>query len=150
MSTQPGLATRHEHADDSTGLLLWQVTNQWQSAQRAALKPFELTHMQFVLLASLAWLGGDGVVTQKQLSEHVASHPMMTSQVLRGLEQRGLVERAKHPDDGRARALKATKLGRALANKAVVAVEACDEEFFSALGTRQKSFTGALRTLRRD
>ena len=45
-------------ADDSTGLLLWQVTNRWQAAQRAALKPHGLTHVQFVLLASLTWLAG--------------------------------------------------------------------------------------------
>src|SRR5690242_11685558 len=105
---EPGLATRHDDAEDSPGLLLWQVTNRWQAAQRAALKPFDLTHLQFVLLASLTWLNADGPVMQKDLSEHVASHPMMTSQVLRALEKRGLVERAPHPDDGRARALAPT------------------------------------------
>ena len=50
------LATGTPSADESPGLLLWQVTNRWQAAQRAALKPFELTHVQFVLLASLTWL----------------------------------------------------------------------------------------------
>ena len=146
---RPRLATRHADAEDSPGLLLWQVNNQWQAAQRAALKPFDLTHMQFVLLASLSWLNTDGPVTQKELGEHVASHPMMTSQVLRGLEKRGLVERAPHPDDGRARALAPTKTGRALANKAVVAVEACDDEFFAVLGAKQQAFTAALQKLKR-
>ena len=47
-------------ADDSPGFLLWQVTNKWQAAQRAALKPFGLTHVQFVLLASLTWLDSGG------------------------------------------------------------------------------------------
>ena len=51
--TGHGLATEYEAAEDSPGLLLWQVTNRWQSAQRAALKPLGLTHVQFVLLASL-------------------------------------------------------------------------------------------------
>jgi DNA-binding MarR family transcriptional regulator len=149
MSTGSGLATRHESAEDSPGLLLWQVNNQWQSAQRAALKPFDLTQMQWVLLASLTWLNASGPVTQKQLSEHTASHPMMTSKVLRELERRGFVERAPHPEDGRARALAPTESGRALANKAVVAIEACDEQFFSVLGARQQAFTRALQTLRR-
>ena len=50
------LATGFSGPDDSPGFLLWQVTNRWQAAQRAALKPHRLTHVQFVLLATLTWL----------------------------------------------------------------------------------------------
>jgi DNA-binding MarR family transcriptional regulator len=144
------LATEHADADDSPGLLLWQVTNRWQALQRATLKPFALTHVQFVLLASLTWLDFDGPVTQRRLAEHAATDPMMTSQVLRVLEQRGLVQRAPHPDDKRARALTVTPNGRALANKAVVAVEACDNAFFAVLGEEKHPLTRALITLRGD
>jgi len=139
------LATRHASAEESPGLLLWQVTNRWQAAQRAALKPFGLTHVQFVLLASLTWLQEDGPITQKRLAEHAATDPMMTSQVLRALAARGLVERATHPDDGRARAVSATAEGRALANRAVVAVEACDDTFFGSLGAELVRLLGELR-----
>src|SRR5438477_10996940 len=93
------LASEHATADDSTGLLLWQVTNRWQAAQRSALKPFDLTHVQFVLLASLSWLDADGPVTQRLLADHAVTDPMMTSQVLRTLEGRGLVRRDAHPTD---------------------------------------------------
>ena len=86
------LTTEFAGADDSPGLLLWQVTNRWQAAQRAALKLYGLTHVQFVLLASLTWLSADGPVTQRQLAEHAATDPMMTSQVLRVLEGLGLVD----------------------------------------------------------
>lgn len=141
------LASRFDTAEESTGLLLWQVTNRWQAAQRAALKPFGLTHVQFVLVASLAWLGSDGPVTQRRLAEHAGTDAMMTSQVLRTLEGRGLVRRTAHPDDRRARAVAVTAEGAALANRAVVAVEACDERFFAALGRRRAAFTGSLRTL---
>ncbi|HEY2795989.1 MAG TPA: MarR family transcriptional regulator, partial [Micromonosporaceae bacterium] len=97
------LATAFSSPDDSPGFLLWRVTNRWQQAQRAALKPLGLTHVQFVLLATLAWTSADGPVTQRDLAEAAATDPMMTSQVLRALEARGLVERASHPGDGRAR-----------------------------------------------
>ena len=85
MSAARRLATGFARPEESTGLLLWQVTNRWQAAQRAALKPFGLTHVQFVLLASLAWLGADGPVTQQQLAGHAGTDPMMTSQVVRAL-----------------------------------------------------------------
>jgi DNA-binding MarR family transcriptional regulator len=144
-----GLATSFESPEDSPGLLLWQVTNRWQAAQRAALKPFGLTHVQFVLLASLTWLDADGPVTQRELAEHAATDPMMTSQVLRALEGMGLIQRLAHPQDGRARALAVSEAGRELANRAVVAVEACDSAFFAALGPRGSAFTSALLQLKR-
>jgi DNA-binding MarR family transcriptional regulator len=142
------LATEHVSADESPGLLLWQVTNRWQAAQRAALKPFALTHVQFVLLASLTWLESDRPVTQRQLADQAVTDPMMTSQVLRALEQRTLIQRAHHPDDKRAVAVTVTPAGSELANRANVAVEACDRAFFSRLGPAVGSFSAALRTLR--
>jgi DNA-binding MarR family transcriptional regulator len=145
--TEKGLATEHESADASPGLVLWQVTNRWQAAQRAALKPFGLTHVQFVLLASLTWLDAEGPVTQRSLAAHAATDEMMTSQVLRALEAAGLVERGPHPSDRRARALQVTPAGRELANRAVVAVEACDRAFFAALPDAA-AFTAELVQLR--
>jgi len=97
-----GLETEFADAADSPGLLLWRVTNAWQAAQRAALHTFDLTHVQFVLLASLTFLGGTydaaamgldsdgGPVTQRDLANHAAhTDPMMTSQVLRALANHG-------------------------------------------------------------
>jgi DNA-binding MarR family transcriptional regulator len=144
----PRLQTAHADADASAGLVLWQVTNRWQAAQRAALKPYDLTHVQFVLLASLTWLDAAAPVSQRDLAAHAATDPMMTSQVLRALEQRGLVTRAAHPDDGRAWAVAATDAGAALANRANAAVEACDRTFFGPLGAAAPAFVRSLRTLR--
>jgi len=134
-------------ADLSPGLLLWRVTNAWQATQRAALRPFDLTHVQFVLLASLAWRQGDHPVTQRQLAEHAGADPMMTSQVLRNLEAKGLVERQPHATDARARALAATRAGVDLANRANAAVEHVDRDYFAALGDDGPAFTRMLAQL---
>ncbi|WUH91440.1 MarR family winged helix-turn-helix transcriptional regulator [Streptomyces sp. NBC_00433] len=143
------LATSFGSAEESPGLLLWQVTNRWQAAQRAALRPHGLTHVQFVLLASLTYLqDSDSPVTQRRLADHAATDPMMTSQVLRTLESRGLLTRHAHPGDARARALAVTTEGRDVANRAVSSVEACDASFFSPLGPETAPFAAALRTLR--
>jgi len=131
-----GLESEFHAADESPGFLLWQVTNRWQASQRAALKPLGLTHVQFVLLASLAWLRTDGPLHQRDLSEHAGTDPMTTSQVLRSLEGRGLVERTTDPDDRRARTVAVTPGGRDLANRANVVVEACDNSFFKSIGDR--------------
>ena len=69
------------------------------------LESHELTHVQFVLLASLWWLvdHDDHSLTQAQLAQQAGTDPMMTSQVTRKLETRGLPERAQDPTDSRAR-----------------------------------------------
>lgn len=146
MSSIRLLDTDYQAAEESPGFLLWQLTNRWQAAQRAALKEFELTHVQFVLLASLTSMHGGEPISQRALADHAATDTMMTSQVLRVLESRGLIERTDHPEDRRARALTATDIGRALANRAILAVEACDAAFFAPLADLE-ALTDALRTL---
>jgi DNA-binding MarR family transcriptional regulator len=141
------LRSDYPQAGDSPGLLLWRLTNSWQAAQRAALKPYDLTHVQFVLLASLTWLDSAAPVTQRELAEHARTDPMMTSQVLRALEAKGLVRRGPHPSDARARALTATPQGVELANRANAAVEGVDRHFFGRLGDRQPEFTAMLADL---
>ncbi|GAA5011524.1 MarR family winged helix-turn-helix transcriptional regulator [Actinopolymorpha pittospori] len=141
------LGSEFSRADDSTGLILWQVTNSWQAAQRAALKPFGLTHVQFVLLAALTWMEAAGPMTQSDLAAHVRTDPMMTSQVLRALETRGLLRRRPHPSDSRARAVTVTPEGADLARRANAAVEDTDRRFFSPLASGRADFTAMLRDL---
>ncbi|HEV2360805.1 MAG TPA: MarR family transcriptional regulator [Acidimicrobiales bacterium] len=147
MTAKPRLATTFAEEEQSPGLLLWRVTNRWQAAQRAALRPHRLTHGQFVLLASLTWLDRDAPVTQRQLASHAVMDEMMTSQVVRSLETRGLVRRLPHPTDARARDISVTDEGVALANRAIVDVEACDRRFFAVLGDRLPAVTRALASL---
>jgi DNA-binding MarR family transcriptional regulator len=132
---------------ESPGFLLWRVTLRWQRAMVAALRPLGLTHVQFVLLASAWWLtqvAGEKP-TQRRLAEHAATDPMMTSQVLRILEGRGLVTREVDPDDSRALRLGVTEPGARLALEAIRVVEATDAEFFAAAGERKP----VVRLLRR-
>lgn len=129
-----GLGSRFPAASESPGLLLWRVTNRWQAAMRAALSRHELTHVQYVLLASLTWLSAhepERLVTQADLAAFAATDPMMTSQVVRTLERAGLVERLPHPTDGRARVLRPTAEGIAAARGATADVEAADAAFFA-------------------
>jgi DNA-binding MarR family transcriptional regulator len=142
-------ALRSAHSDPqaSTGLLLWRVTNSWQRTVRAALAPFDLTHVQFVLLAVLTSMDRSTPVTQRDLAERAATDAMMTSQVLRALEGKRLIERLAHPTDGRARTLAPTKAGIELVNRAIVAVEEADGAYFAALGDAVPEFTRLLRAL---
>jgi MarR family transcriptional regulator, organic hydroperoxide resistance regulator len=139
-----------ETADESPGFMLWRVSSLWQRQIKAALEPFDLTHTQFVLLAGLSWLEGHGHITQVQLADHLGMDVMMTSQVLRTLESKGLVERPAHPTDSRAKALKLTQAGLELSAKTVPVVEAADQVFFSRLGKKQSDLLKHLRKLQEE
>jgi MarR family transcriptional regulator, organic hydroperoxide resistance regulator len=121
-------------AEDSTGFLLWQVTNLWQREIKKALEPYELTHAQFVLLASIHWLSIDAqCVTQILLSKHTKIDPMTTSTVLRTLQTKGLVQRKEHSTDTRAKTITLTEAGIKMIQEAVKTVEQFDSDFFSKI-----------------
>jgi DNA-binding MarR family transcriptional regulator len=138
----------HEASEQSPGFLLWRATLLWQRQIRATLAPHDLTHVQFVLLASAWWLEEhEGPATQARVARHAATDPMMTSQVLRRLEAGGLVTREPDRNDTRARRVSLTGAGRSLLTTALADVEAADRDFFAALGAHQPTFTAHLDTL---
>ena len=127
-------ASRHPGPEASPGFLLWRTTLAWQRQIRAALRPHDLTHVQFVLLASLWWLEDhEGPPTQADVASQAGTDPMMTSQVIRRLEGRELVERWADPDDSRALRLRLTPAGSALVATALAEVEAADAAYFGVL-----------------
>ncbi len=141
------LQTEFNEPNDNPGFLLWRVTNAWQRQIRAALEPLDLTHVQFVLLASLAWLSNqEASIPQVLLAQHANTDVMMTSQVVRTLEAKGYLMRQTDPMDARVKLLSITPAGLALVNLAIKAVEAVDKSFFFKL-EHSKQFAGDLRSL---
>ena len=137
-----------ESANDSPGFLFWQVSTLWQRQINASLRQFDLTHAQFVLLASLTWLANEtATITQVELAHHAKMDVMMASNVLRTLEAKGLILRNPHPTDTRARSLAVTERGFELARQAVRVVEDSDRAFFLSLGGNLPDFTGQLLRL---
>ena len=118
---------------DSPGFLLWHVTLRWQRDIAAALAPLDLTHVQFVLLATTWWLNSAGQdPNQLALARQAGTDVKMTSQVLRKLETKALIRREVDPADTRAKKLRVTDRGAELAVQAIAAVEAADVAFFRA------------------
>ena len=143
-----GIPSRFEKAEESPGFLLWQVTNLWQREIRKALEKFDLTHSQFVLLASISWLTSKKQdITQTLLSAHTKIDPMTTSTVLRTLQKRGLITRHEHVTDTRAKTVGLTPAGVEMARHAVKAVESFDDLFFHPLGSALPEFNGMLEVL---
>lgn len=121
-------------AQESPGYMMWHVSTAWRSAIETVLKPLNLTHPQFVVLASLAWLTKDGdTVSQADVGRAAGLDPNTTSQILRGLETKNLIKRTRSVDE-RSKNPEVTAAGDRLVRKALPAVEEADKLFFDTLG----------------
>jgi len=123
--------------EQSPGFLLWHVTLRWQREIAGALAPLDLTHVQFVLLATAWWLNSRGEdPNQLRLARQAGTDVKMTSEVLRKLEVKGLITRTVDVSDTRARKLRVTDRGTGVAIRALAVVEAADATFFQAAPDR--------------
>ncbi|WP_020525125.1 MarR family winged helix-turn-helix transcriptional regulator [Catelliglobosispora koreensis] len=133
-----------EGPEQSPGFQLWHVTLRWQREMARVLTPFDLTHVQFVLLACLWWLDSQGhQPNQLELAQQAGTDVKMTSQVLGRLEAKGLLNRVADTVDTRMKRLQITKSGKRVAVAAIEVVEQADAAFFGD----SKALLKALRPL---
>ena len=128
--------------------MFWQTSNLWQRKMVKALKPTGLTPVQLVLLAGVAWLErGSEPITQVRLARQAKTDVMMTSQVLKKLESRGLVSKRPSESDTRANVITLTEKGAEKVAKALIIAEKVDSDFFQPLEGKHDEFLTALGAL---
>ena len=115
------------------GYALMQASNAWRTELAGLLAPVSVTAPQFFVLSALlhAQTHGRPEPTQKQLSDRTGIDVNTISQLLRGLERRGLVRRVPHPADSRAVALSLTDTGLELARHCTREARALNRRYFA-------------------
>jgi DNA-binding MarR family transcriptional regulator len=98
----------------------------WQRAIDVALRPLDLTHTQYLVLASAAGAireQGDAV-TQNAIARSAELDRATISNLVRKLEARGLLDRGMDATDGRRWRVILTQRGQRMLEKATSLVEA--------------------------
>ena len=104
-----------------------------------------VTADQFVLLACLA---EQDALTQQELARRVSSDPSTIRAMLVLLEGRGLVARARHPGDSRARVVTLTARGRRLFERLWKTSDPIRVQMLSGFSADEaRSLVGCLRRL---
>jgi DNA-binding MarR family transcriptional regulator len=117
----------------SPGFWLHQAALAWRAELDARLRALSLTPTQFMLLASAGWLEHvAGPPTQQQVADQAGADRMMTSRVVRTLEEAGLLVRQAHETDGRGLRVALTPAGRDLVQQATAIAREVDALFFGA------------------
>lgn len=142
-----GRAGAFNAPEESPGFLLWRASTLWRRAIEATLKPLHLTHPQFVILATVAWMtrGGDKT-SQAEIGKQAGLDPNTTSQILRSLQIKGLIQRSPGRDE-RSKHPLMTEAGSKLLTLTLPAVEKADAHFFSKVDMHQEYAHKALQVL---
>lgn len=142
-----GQISTHESPEESPGFLLWRVSTSWRRAIEEVLKTFDLTHPQFVVLATIGWLTKDDKkVSQADVARQAGLDPNTTSQIMRSLQTKQFIERSRSTDE-RSKYPTLTSTGAQTLIKALPAVEKADEMFFSVLNVKKSGLLDALQKL---
>jgi len=133
--------------DGGLGYLLVQAAQAWRNQVAAGLRDVGVTPSQFFVLVTLlrrARRDGTGF-TQREVADRIRMDVNTMSQIVRGLERRGLLTRSPHPDDSRAVTLALTTPGTELTRDCAARVRAINTGFFA--GVDPAVLGGALTTL---
>ena len=138
--------------EDSPGFLLWQTTMIWQRQIKKALEVYDISHAQFVIMATLMWFEAHHYDTTQILIVNWSKLDKMTvSKSLKKLVIFGYVNRIEHETDTRAKSVSLTKKGKDMVGTLVPIVEGLDAKFFGkASDKEQKNLIGILSKLIAD
>ncbi|EGO9002978.1 MarR family transcriptional regulator [Enterococcus faecalis] len=140
-----------ESASASIGLSFIKAYNLWHKMIKEELNIINLTHPQFVVLASLSYLSQNNEeVNQITISKQSDIDVMTVSTIIKNLEKSMLIIRKESKTDSRAKSVYLTKKGQMVLNKALPLVEEVDTRFFGVLASQKELFNILLQTLTRE
>ena len=121
----------------TAGYLVWHLSTKWRVAVDRALKDLGLTHVDYLVLASLSEFTRSGAQpNQRELADFAGLEVMYVSKLVRGLERSGLLRRADHPDDPRAFQLELTARGAVLVAQAATVMRKLFDQLLRPIGGR--------------
>lgn len=141
MSQENTFSSQFDNDSKSIGFIFMKAYAAWHNQIKNCLKKQSITHPQFIVLATLAYLSKHAdEVTQVMISKKTNIDVMTISQIIENLEKKSFIVRSVSLKDSRAKAIQLTQIGYDKTNKTVPLVENIDKQFFSNLGSETNSF----------
>ena len=128
-------------------LLIWQISNLWQSKIRHILKNFNITFNEYLILETLYLLqNNQRHITQQDICRNSSIDRTVVSLKITNLEQKKLLNR-NQPNDRRSYGILLTKNGILLVESLINSVEKQENIIFDKLGSEIYNFTNSLKLL---
>ncbi len=116
---------------NAIGFVLWRITHRYQREVDRVLLKLDLTHLQFVTLVLIGWLGrSGGPITQADIARFGDIHQMQVSSVVKALLEKELVCRERLRQGGKAWSVALTVTGVDRLRLALPAVAEVQQQIF--------------------
>jgi MarR family transcriptional regulator, organic hydroperoxide resistance regulator len=141
------MASMAESTGGGFGYALMHAAQTWRTEATAALLPHGLTVPQFLVVMALYRQARHDwdPLTQAEVAARLGMDANTASQVVRGLERRGILQRSRHAEDARAYALTLSAAGIETARAASADARRLNDLYFSVISAEQLAELG--RTL---
>ena len=132
-------------SETKIGLLIWQVSNHWQSRLRRILKKYNLTLNEYLIIESSIKLGNNkSALYQNEISIYAGIDFSVSSVIFKLLEEKKIVSRA-YINDHRKKNIKVLSNGINLYKMISPLINDEEEKIFSKLQNENYNFTNSLK-----
>ena len=128
-------------------LLIWQISNLWQSKVRRKLKNSNISFNEYLILETIFKLQiNNSNITQQDICKSASIDRSVVSLRVSSLEEKNLLTKNK-PQDKRSDSLILTSEGHILMNNMMEKIKDLENEIFDKLGSEIFNFTNSLKLL---
>ena len=132
-------------SEKKLGLLIWQVSNYWQSKLRKILKDFDLTLNEYLILESINKLhNNEKEISQNMISIFAGIDISVASVTFKQLEKKQFIARIIKIDN-RKKIIEMLVNGNKIFNKLNPLILEEEERIFSKLQNETQNFTNSLK-----
>jgi len=135
--------------DDRRSLLIWQISNLWQSRLRKVFKNKNLSFNEYLILETLFVLSkknSDVSISQKDISNNSSIDNSVVSSKILILEKKNFIYKF-NSQDRRSNSIKLTLIGEKLINILIKDVEKEENLLFEKLGIENENFLNSLKLI---
>tara|TARA_Y100000741_G_C18142743_1_gene513806 strand:+ start:305 stop:766 length:462 start_codon:yes stop_codon:yes gene_type:complete len=134
-------------SETKIGLLIWQVSNHWQSRLRRILKKYNLTLNEYLIIESSIKLGNNkSALYQNEISIYAGIDFSVSSVIFKLLEEKKIVSRV-YTNDNRKKNIKVLPNGTNLYKMISPLINDEEKKIFSKLQNENYNFTNSLKLL---
>ena len=133
--------------ENRLSILIWQISNLWQSKIRILLKNSNITFNEYLILETLYKLiQNKSNITQQDICKNSSIDRSVVSLKITILEEKNLITRSQ-PEDKRSYRLSLTNNGNLLIKSLINNIENQENILFAKLGPEIFNFTNSLKLL---
>jgi len=132
--------------EERIGLLIWQISNSWQSKLRKVLKNYNISLNEYLIIETLYKLNSSSnILSQIKIAKNSCLDVSVISTNLTLLENKKLIER--NNKDSRTNQIILTNSGLSLIKDIINNISNEEIDFFKILGAETFNFTNSLKLL---